>query len=151
MVCFDPLPVAAARDIASPVFVFEIPTHGLAHSALKCFPGTPAQLALNLTRVHGVTAVMAGTVLHKCDQAATRSPAASCHFVYTVANGLDNLDIALLVPAANVVSLSHSSSIQDDCNRFAMVLHIQPVANVLAIPINGKRLAVACVQNHQGY
>src|SRR6266446_5224714 len=61
---FNPLPIAPTGHFADPLFVLQVPLHGLANSGFKCFQRTPAEFPLNLARVHGVTPVVARPVLH---------------------------------------------------------------------------------------
>ena len=63
----DPLPVGAAGDLFHPVFIFQIPFDGLAHTGLETLARLPSQFALDLARVDGIATVVAGTVLHKGD------------------------------------------------------------------------------------
>src|SRR6202034_616052 len=121
---FDPLPVASAGYIADPLLMLQVPLDGLANSTLKSFRRTPAEVALDPGCIHGITPVVAGTVLHKCDQAAARFFAAPRHFIDDVADYPHNVDILLLVPAADVISLPHFSSREHGCDRFAVILHI---------------------------
>jgi hypothetical protein len=79
------------------------------------------------------------------------SPRKASHFVHHVADGLDDVDVALLVPAPNVIRLPNPASREHVRDRFAVILHIKPVANVLTVAVNGKRFTVARVQNHQRY
>src|SRR4029077_2380894 len=68
VVSLNPLPIAAAGHVTSPLVVLQIPTYGLANSTLKCFARTPPQFALNLTCIHGVAPIVPGTVFHEGDQ-----------------------------------------------------------------------------------
>src|ERR1700722_12835525 len=146
---FYPLPVTAAGHVANPGFVFQVPAHRLAYSTLERLPRIPSQLALNFTCIHSVAPVVPRTVFHERDQFAARIAAGSRQFIDDVADGFHDLDVALLVPAANVIRLSNLSPSQNRGNRLAVILYIKPVAHILAIAINWQRLAVACVQNHQ--
>src|ERR1700733_1827827 len=73
---FNPLPVASTGNIPNPLFIVQIPFHGLADAGLECFARAPAKFALNLACIHGVTPVVSWTVFHECNQAAARRFAA---------------------------------------------------------------------------
>src|ERR1700722_10807000 len=90
VVRFNPLPVTSAGYVADPILIFEVPAHSLADSTLKRFTGTPAEFAFDLTCVHGVTAVVSGTVFHERDQFTPRSSAATSDLIDKVADSLDN-------------------------------------------------------------
>src|SRR5580704_18909724 len=147
----NPLPVAAAGYVARPFVIFQIPLHRLADAALERLSWPPSKFPLNLRRIHCVTPVVSRTILHKRDQPATRSSTATSHLIHKVTDCFHDVDIPLLVPAANVVSLPRSTSREHGRDRFAVILYIKPIADVLPVPINGKRLTVARVQNHQRY
>src|SRR5580693_2185983 len=131
--------------------MLQIPLHRLPNPALKCFHRTPSQFPLDLGCIHRVTPVMSRTVLHKCNQLTARRSAAPCHLIYKVADRLHDLDVPLFIPAANVVCLSHSPSAQNLRDRFAVISHIKPVANVLPVSVNRQRFSRVRVQDHKRY
>src|SRR5262249_39753506 len=64
----DPLAIASAGNVRNPGFMLQIPADCFANAAVEGLARSPAQLALDLTSVHGVAAVMAGPVLDERDQ-----------------------------------------------------------------------------------
>ena len=62
---------------------------------------------------------------------------------------LDDVDIRHLVMAADVVDLADSALVDNQVNRLAVILDIQPVADVLALAVDRQRLVGKRVGNHQ--
>ena len=60
-----------------------------------------------------------------------------------------DVDIFHLVMAADVVDLSHPAFVNDQVDGFAVVLHIQPVADILSGAVDRERSVVQGVGDHQ--
>ena len=60
-----------------------------------------------------------------------------------------DIDIAHLVVTADIVDLTDTSSAKDQIDRFAVVLHIQPVSDVEALAVDGKRLVMKRIGDHE--
>ena len=56
---------------------------------------------------------------------------------------LDDIDVLPLVEAADVVCVSHLALMEDKVDGTCVVLHVEPVADVEALAVDGKRLAMA--------
>ena len=91
---------------------------------------------------------------HKSDQLLVFNDpimGAGTEFVQKATNRPHNLNILLLVVAANIVGLTNCAL----CNYFhqssRMILNKQPIANLSAFSINGQRLASNSVQNDERY
>src|ERR1019366_9752898 len=98
-----PLTIAAAGDIADPVFVFKIPADGFADAALKRFQRVPVQFALDFARVHRVAAVVAGAVLDESDELVMWNGGGVWgQFVPQVANGSGCLPVSLFASPTDV-------------------------------------------------
>ena len=63
-------------------------------------------------------------------------------FPQGLADDLDDIDVAHLVMAANVVDLAHPALMDNQVNGFAVILHIQPVPDVFSLSIDRQRLVV---------
>ena len=50
---------------------------------------------------------------------------------------------------ADVVDLSHPAIVENPINGLAVIFHIQPVPDILTCPVDGQRLVVQGVGNHQ--
>ena len=61
----------------------------------------------------------------------------------------DNIDIFHLVVAADVVHLTDAPLMNDQIDRLAVVLHIQPVAHVFTRAIDGQRLIRQSIDDHE--
>jgi hypothetical protein len=121
--------------------VVEVPAHGLAQAALEGLLRPPAELALDLARVDRVAPVVAGPVGDVRDQAAVRTWRIGSHLVEQGADGLDDLDVRLLVPAADVVGLADAAARQHLADRGAVVRDVEPVAHLHAVAVDRQRLA----------
>ena len=63
---------------------------------------------------------------------------------------MDDIEVRLLVPASDIVGLPHPSGLEDPADGGGVVLYIEPVAHLLAIAIDGERLAGESVVDDQG-
>src|SRR5207253_1957318 len=61
-----------------------------------------------------------------------------------------DVDIASFVPGSDVVDRARSPILQCQQNRSAMVLHIDPVADITAIAIDWNALVLERIGQHQG-
>ena len=69
-------------------------------------------------------------------------------FVQQPTNGADNFEV-LFFATTDVVGFSDPAVREHGTNRAAVILHVKPVANVLAIPIDRERLVGAGIQDHE--
>src|SRR6185369_3044608 len=65
------------------------------------------------------------------------------------ANRLYHLDIAFLVVAAHVVGFTRPAAREHSADRCTVILHIQPITNILAVTIHGKLSSLVCVQDDE--
>src|SRR5450755_463911 len=129
-----PPPVGATRHILHPLRVFKIPADRLANADIKRRFRFPSQLAFNFPCVDRVATIVSGTVLHKRDQIPPRTVTSRRDLVYEVANRLHDLNVRLFVPTADVISLSGLAVPQHGSDRVAVILYVEPVADILSIP-----------------
>ena len=133
-----------------PLGVVQVPLHRLADASLEGLGRLPAQFALDLARIDSVAAIMAGAVGHKGDLLAVAFAVnARAQFVKQGANGVDNFEVGLFIPAADVVHLADVAGIQYAADGAAMVFDVEPVADLLAVAIHGQGLACQGVDDHQ--
>ncbi len=145
-----PTAIVTAGHGFDPVLVIEIPADGLTDTGLESFSGMPTKFVLNFRGVNGVAAVMAGAVGDKGDLFLVGFPVgARREFVEDRANGVDDIEVRFLVPAADVIGLSGPSSGENTANGGTMVVHVQPVAHLQAIPVNRQRPTGQGVVNDQ--
>src|ERR1019366_4092888 len=146
----NPLTIAAAGNVADPVFMFKIPADGFLDAALNRLQRAPVQFAFDFARVHGVPAVVAGAVFDERDELAVRNGrVVRPQFVQQPANGADNFEVLFFAPPTDVVGFSDPAVREHGTNRAAMILNVKPVANVFAITIHRERLAGAGIQDHE--
>ena len=144
----NPLPVAPASDVANPIFIVQIPTHGFPNPGFKRFFRTPTQFAFDLVCVHCISPIVPRAVFHKGDQLAVAFPGPRRHLVQNAANHFHDLDVPFFVPAANIVSFAHPPLRQHGGDSLAVVFHVEPVPHVLPIAVNRQRFSVSRIEDH---
>ena len=133
--------VVAADDAHPPVAVLEVPLDRLLDAVLEFRLRLPAKFRVNLRRVDGVTAVMALAVGDVLDEA--------FGLAELFEDGLDDVDVGALIVAADVVDLADASLLQDQVDGMAVVLDVEPVADVLAVAVDRQLLVGQRVDDHQ--
>src|ERR1700733_11672081 len=106
VVGLNPLAVFARSDLVDPFLIVEIPPHRLCQTGLERLGGVPAPRALQLAGVDRITAVVARTVCHIRDLVAVRAGRLRTLLIEQIAQRMHDLEILLLVPAADVVRLA---------------------------------------------
>jgi hypothetical protein len=109
VVLVDPVAVGAALHVGHPVLVGQVPLDGLADAGFEGLGRAPAEFALDLAGVDGVAAVVAGAVGDVGDEAAVAAGRIGLEFVEERTQGVHDLDVGLLVPAAHVVDLARGA------------------------------------------
>ena len=138
----DPVLIGTAGHILDPALIIEVPLHRLADTRLEGFSRLPAEFALDLGSVNGIATIMARTVLHIGDLLLVLLAIGSrAEFIKNCAEGVNDVQIRLLVPAANVVGFAQLARFQNAPDRRTMIFDVEPVANLLAIAVNRQRLA----------
>ncbi|MNI01511.1 hypothetical protein D3C73_543600 [compost metagenome] len=69
--------------------------------------------------------------------------------IHQLADAGDDIDVAALVAAADIVGLADPAPFGDDIEGTGVILDIEPVANVGAIAVNRQRLAIESVEDDQ--
>ena len=65
--------------------------------------------------------------------------------VYRLDDNFDQVDILPLVEAPDIVGIGHTPLMEYEVDGARVILHIEPVAHVLALAVNGQRTTVADV------
>ena len=145
--------IITACDIRHPVLMLKIPLDGLADAVLKHRLRLPANLRLDLVRRDGVASVMSLSVLHIGDQILRDELLSRVIISELLLKGLkddmDDLDILFLIVSAYIIRLKQPALLLYHVDRLGVVLDIEPVAHVLAIPIYRKLLAVKRIVDNQ--
>ena len=71
--------------------------------------------------------------------------------VHCLDDDLDEVDVLPLVETADVVCVGDLSLMEDEVDGARVVFHKQPVADILALSVDGQRLSVADVVDEEGY
>ena len=146
----DPVLVGAAGDVGNPGLVVEIPLHCLADAGLEGLGRLPAEFPFELAGVDGVATVVAGAVLHVGNLFLVRFAVGTwAEFVEDGAQGMDDVKVGHFVPAADVVDLAHPARLQHAADGAAVVLDVEPVADLLAVTVDGQLLAGQCIVDDQ--
>ena len=95
--------ILAGDDAGQPLLVAQVPVDGPGDALLEGDGGLPAQLRDDLAGVDGVPAVVAGPVLDVADQ--------GLGLVEPAQDDLDDLEVRLLVAAADVVDLARGGAV----------------------------------------
>lgn len=113
---------------APPGLVLDVPVDGLFQALGEVGVGRPpAELALELGRVDGVAAVVAGTVGDPVEVLGVAAHGREYH--------AQDGDVVLLPVGADEVGLPHAALGQDVPDGRGVVLGVDPVADVLALPV----------------
>ena len=124
-----------------PILVLEIPFDRLLDAVLELRLRLPAEFRVDLRRVDSVAAVVALAVGDVLDEV--------FGFAELLEDGLDDVDVGALIVAADVVDLADASLLQDEVDGAAVILDVEPVADVLAIAVDRQFLVGQCVDDHQ--
>src|SRR5665213_2468195 len=143
----DPLAVVAARRGGKPLRVGEVPGERAAHSAGKSLGGLPAELATDLARIDRVAAIVARAVGDERHQ--LRVIAAGPQLGQQVAERAHHVEVRHFGVATDVVCLALPTAREHRAYRRAMVADVEPVANVLAVTVDGEWLSGERVDDHQ--
>ena len=141
--------VVAARDVVEPFLVVEVPAHRLLDTFFELQARLPAQLLLELGGVDGVAGVVAQAVRHVGDQVHVLAFGAAEQLIDGLDDDLDNVDVLPFVESADVVCLGNLPVMENHVDGAGVVFDEEPVAHVLALAVNRKRLLVADVVDEE--
>lgn len=133
--------VVAADDAHPPVAVLEVPLDRLLDTVLELRLRLPAEFRVNLRRVDGVAAVVALAVSDVLDEV--------FGLAELLEDGLDDVDVGTLIVAADIVDLADATLLQDQVDGMAVILNVEPVANILAVTIDRQLLVGQRIDDHQ--
>src|SRR5437667_11045370 len=112
IVLFVILQILPRPYAGNPVGVLLVPLHGVAQPLLERDVWPPAQLALHLAAVDGVTAVVPGTILDVADERA--------RLAHDVQKGQGEVEVGALAAAADVVDFAGPAGTPDAFDGRAM-------------------------------
>ena len=142
--------------------MLEVPTHGFFNADLKCRFRIPAQIGFDFRGVDTIALIVAEAVFHEGNHAfidalhslfAAQELPIAFVLLHNAAHGLQNrlhdLNILALVMPADVVDAAIGRLVHHQINRLTMILHVQPVADVQALAIDGQRFALQDIIDHE--
>lgn len=139
----------AAADGFHSVRIRQIAFNVLADATVEGLGRFPAQLPLQLARIDGVTAVVAGVALHEGDLGrVARAARLRVQFVWHRVDGPHSVQVGFF-PAADIVGPAQMAGFQQVADGVVMVFHVQRVAHLLAIAVNRQRFAREYIVHHQ--
>ena len=103
----DPVAIAARLHVRHPFWMIEVPLDRLANGGIERLCGAPTQFTLDLACIDRVAAIMARPIGYVGDEPGIASGRVRSQFIQQSTDAADDLDVGLLVPAADVVSLAN--------------------------------------------
>src|SRR5581483_6212754 len=152
-------PIPPGEHGLAPLSVLEVPLDGGAKARVEGARGPPAQLATEPARIDRVAAVVARPigderlelgVAGDPPRPESRVEGGRPERLQGRADGVDDLEVRPLVVAADVVARPGLPRPQHQPERGAVVLDVEPVPHVPAVPVDGQRAPVDGVERHQG-
>ena len=126
----------------------QIPVHGLGDAGFERFQRSPAEFLGPSCGVNGVAPVVAGPVGDETDQPFVRRVFRAA-LIQQRANLFDNVDIRPFIAAADVVGLAQPAPADHRLDAPAMILDIEPVADVAAVAVDRNRLLPQAGADHR--
>src|ERR1019366_10091589 len=117
------------------------PVDSPAHALIKRNRGLPTEFAFDLLAIQSVPTVVARAILHVRKQSFWLSH----HAKHT----LCHRKILFDVDAAKIVNLADAPALEDREKAAAIIFDMKPIALLLPVTIDGKRLVVERVRDHQ--
>ena len=146
----NPTLVGTARHVVYPGLVVEIPLDSFLDARFEGFGWFPAKFSLNLAGVDGVASVMTGAILDVGNLGFVGLlVGAWAKLIKNGAQCVDNVEVGLFVPATNVIGFTKLAGFEDAADCAAMVLDVEPVADLLSVTIDRQRLARQGVVNDE--
>ena len=136
--------------MGTPFLVVQIPADRGAETFVKAMVPLPAELALELGAVDGIAAIVAEAIFDVGDEGFQRGGGVAAFLGDEGDEAAQEGDILPFVLAADVVGFADAAAVHDRPDRFVVILDIDPVADVLAVAVDGERLAFQHVEDHQG-
>src|SRR4051812_38881715 len=120
--------------------ITEDPPDGLPEPRFEALGRRPAELVARLASVDSVAKIVARAVLDEGDEALVRGPRGA-DLVDEAAEEADNIKVRSLVVPPQVVALARAAPPQRGEDALAVVLDIEPVADVGSVAVDGDRKA----------
>ena len=141
--------VLAGGDIVHPLLVTEVPADGLFDAFLELEGWLPTELVLELGGVDSVAQVVAGAVGDVGDELLAGALGVAEQAVDGLNHHFHDVDVLPLVEAADVVGVAGLAPVENHVDGAGVVDHIEPVAHIFPLAIDGQGLAVADVVDEE--
>ena len=126
--------VFTVDDVFPPLLIVHIPVNGLLYALVKGGLRAPAELIVNLRGIDGIAQVVTRSVLDMGDE--------RFGLTHDAKNRFDNIYIALLVMTADIVDLAYPAVMNNEINSAAVILNIEPVADIESLAVDRQTLVV---------
>src|SRR5579872_2466895 len=134
--------IVAGAHVLQPGDIGAVPGDGLLNSLVEHHGGRPAQLVSNFGTVQGVAAVVTGPVHDTGHQALRLAQGAQ--------NAPHHSEVGLGVAGTDVIDFAVAAALQNSQQGAAVVLDVKPVPFLQPVAVDGKRLILERVGNHEG-
>ena len=133
--------------------MIEIPAHGGLEPLLKAVAGGPAQFSCDLGRIDRVAPVVARAIAHAGDQAGVGGSLGP-QPIHQSADRFHHIAIGALTGAAVITGTTHAIALAQPAaggrqqQRLHVIFHVEPIAHIRAIAIEGDRLTGHRLEDH---
>src|SRR5947207_10418801 len=134
-----PIVIRAARHGGEPRGIVEIPGYAATNPRGERFGRRPAELLARPRSVDGVTPIVAGAVANERDL--PHEVATGAALREHRADRAHHLDVLHFGVAADVIDGAGATALEHGSKRRAVIADVEPVTHILAIAIDGQRLA----------
>src|SRR5215472_11246510 len=121
--------VFAGARMFYPVRIALVPFHGFLDSFFEANGRSPTQFTPNLGAMECIATIMSGTILHKLDE--------RLGLAEIPQDGAHDFEIGLRRTRGNVVNTYGCLLVKHQADRFAIVLHKEPVTFLHAVTVDG--------------
>ena len=105
---------------------------------------------MDFRSVDRIAAVVARTIRDEGDLVFIRfTIGARREFVKECADRADDLKVRFFIPTADIICLPNPACFQNAADGRTVIAHIEPVANLLPIAVDGERFPRQCIMNNQ--
>ena len=101
--------------------------------------------------VDGVAHIVSGTVGYIGNEVHVFPFLTTEQAVDGLDDDFDDVDVLPFVETSNVIGFGDLASMENQVDGTGVVYHIEPVAHVLSLPVNGERFAMTYIVDEQGY
>src|SRR5262249_22992918 len=142
--------VVCGQQRLPPGTVIEVPLHSRIEASFKRVVRRPTDLGIKLSKIDGVTEIVARAIGHEADELAMRRAVWLWYeMIHCIADCSDHIDIAMFSFAADVVRLAHAAAFQHQRQRLRMIIDKQPVAYIEPTAVDRHRLALESLDDCQ--